>query len=314
MLLRLAFLSLCVCAVQLGCGVPPSVEPDSGAGPQPNASEPAPFDGGRLGDAGFEPVDAGTHGPMDAGPADAGPNAQVDAGPGDAGPLAARPVTLCLTGACPLFTVNCSSNDQFTEVCEHLAGLDAGVVASSSGHTFATYPVENAATVMAPLFAALDRNHDGAVNATDGPVDLNLLGFSWGGKNLGDLTERLTADARIDQATLHVRVVMLDPYQPFKGPVVMAAAVDEAWNFRHATAPSDDCSRRAPLGPYLGLPLQCPVGMPCHDYDFSLTGQSFQGIPGDRVGHCDVALAARDFIFELLLQGHITSPLPPLAR
>ncbi|MDP1827093.1 MAG: hypothetical protein Q8L48_27715 [Archangium sp.] len=256
-------------------------------------------------------IDAGAidAGAIDAGAVDAG---AVDAGALDAGP-AFRPVTICLTGACPDLGANCSSNQYFTDICDELALGDAGVVRSSSGTTFATAVDTDAASVAGPLFLALDRNGDNQVNQLDGPIVLNILGFSWGGKNVEDLANRVTTDSRIDQTVLYSRVVVLDAFQPFNnGAVTMPVGLDEAWSFRHSVAPSGDCSNAAPLGPYLGLRLACAAGQSCRDHDFSLAPTTFfNGLSGSSIGHCDVPFAARPYVLDLVARGQTTTPLPP---
>ena len=224
-------------------------------------------------------------------------------------------MTICLTGACSDLGANCGSNYDFTQLCDQLGALDAGLVRSTSGSTFATAVATDAQAVVAPLFAALDRNGDNAITDLDGPVDLNIVGFSWGGVNAGDLATRLANDPRIHQASLFERVIILDGYQPILSldPVIsMPAAVDAAWSFRHSVAPSSDCSNLAPLGPYKGRRLGCPSTQACRDFDFSLApAQVFNGLAGRDIGHCDVARAATPYVLELLMRGHLSSALPP---
>lgn len=265
-------------------------------------------------DAGAADAGAADAGPFDAGNLDAG---LVDAGPADAGPAdagpALRPVTICLTGACSDLGANCSSNQYFTDLCDELALRDAGVVRSSSGTTFATAFDTDAASVAGTLFLALDRNGDNQVNQLDGPIVLNILGFSWGGANVEDLANRVTTDSRIDQSGLRSRVVILDAFQPFNnGAVTMPVGLEEAWSFRHSVASSSDCSNGAPLGPYLGLRLACAAGQRCSDHDFSLAPTTFfNGLSGSSIGHCEVPFAARQYVLDLVTRGQTTTPLPP---
>lgn len=226
---------------------------------------------------------------------------------------ARRPVTVCLTGACSDLSANCGSNQGFTDICDALAALDAGIVRSSSGTTFATALSNNASTVAGPLFTALDKNGDNKVDALDGLIDLNILGFSWGGKNSDDLANRVVTDTRIDRSVIHSRVIVMDGYQPFETKVAIPAGIDRAWSFRHSVAPATDCSNGAPLGPYLGLRLACASGQQCSDYDFSIapSTQTFNGYHASNIGHCDVPYAAHDFVMSLVLTGQPGSNLPP---
>lgn len=277
-------------------------------------------DGGLNSDAGST-TDGGLHTDAGAGvdaghPPDAGFDAgsTLDAGPGvDAG--SRRPVTICLTGACTDLSANCGSNAYFTQLCDELEARDAGLVRSSTGTTFATALEVTAQAVAAPLFAALDRNGDQAVNALDGPIDLTIVGFSWGGENSGDLAARVLADSRIDQTSLTRRVIIIDGFQPsfLSNPsITIPAGVDEAWSFRHSSAPATDCSNGALFGPYLGHRPGCLPHQRCSDYDFSLAPTGvFNGLTGQSIGHCDAPRAAAPYVLELVTRHQLTTPLPP---
>lgn len=224
-----------------------------------------------------------------------------------------RRVVVCLTGAVDQTS---GSNQGFSQLCDGLSPGTEIVRASSGGSSYsswATFPSTGAGqAVTNATFAALDRNADQQVNAADGPITLTIVGFSWGGVNAGDLATQLGNRASINHTHLRMRLIILDAYQPTSSGVSVAAAVDEAWSFRHRTTPSGDCSAGAPLGPYRGVRLRCAAGRPCSDYDFSAAPtQIFNGYPGSSVGHCEVPTAATPYVRELVLQDAIMTPLPP---
>ncbi|MBL8955203.1 MAG: hypothetical protein JNK82_30790 [Myxococcaceae bacterium] len=220
-----------------------------------------------------------------------------------------RTVVACLTGA---VDESSPSNTGFTELCAALAAGGATLVRSGSNATWSTFPATNGDAVIQPVFAALDTNLDGAFTIADGPTELNLIGFSWGGINAGKLASKLAADVRIDHAALFVRLVLLDAYQPLVFSVSAPAAIDAALNFRHSQTPAGDCSSGVPLGPYRGVRLACASAQRCSDFDFSLaTNQTFNGLWGSQVGHCEVPDAARLLVTDLVLTGATARPLPP---
>lgn len=296
---------------------------DAGASVDAGASfDAGGADAGALEDAGSivqRPADAGAHdagGLVDAGVLDSGRLVDaglLDAGAPDAGPPLRR-VVVCLTGA---VDQNSGSNADFSQLCDQLASQFT-VVRSCSGATcfssFATFPSTSAGTAVTnATFAALDTNQDQRVNEADGPTSLTIVGFSWGGVNGGDLASRLSSDSRIDQASLGLRLVLLDAYQAFVSGVSVASNVDDAWSFRHTVVPQGDCSSGAPLGPYRGVRLRCAAGRPCFDHDFSAAPTTlFGGLPGSAIGHCEVPRAASSYVFQLVQSGAITSAPPTI--
>jgi hypothetical protein len=247
-------------------------------------------------------VDAGVE--FDSGVSDAG---RTDAGIGSG--IVIRIVTMCLTGA---VDQSSASNDSFTAICNELDAKDSGVVRSGMNTTFATFPNANADNLVAPLFAALDKNGDAQANALDGPTQLNLIGFSWGGVNAGSLSTKISTDVRINQNWLYTRLIILDAYQVGVSKVTAPPTVDQSFSFRHSIAPSNDCSAGVFLGPYKGARLACASTQLCFDYDFSLAPNvSFNNILGRNVGHCDVPLAAHRYVVDLVTKGMMTTAPPP---
>lgn len=295
-----------------GCGPEDALGGDAGAdASMAGADGGSGTDGGSVGsgtDAGV--ADAGTAGALDAGPLDAGVS-PVDAGRPDAG-RPSRLVTVCLTGAVDQTS---GSNDYFSDICDELLALDAGVVKSCSGSTcyssFATFPSDTADAVLEPVIAALDENHDGRVTAADGPTTLNVIGFSWGGVNAADLSSRVRADSRVAPAAFTHRLIVMEAYQLGVSGVPVPQGVDGAWSFRRSVVPSTDCSSGAFLGPYVGVPIRCASSQRCFDYDFSLAPNTFfNGFYGRDVGHCAVPRAAHPYVVDLALRG-ATSRTPP---
>lgn len=313
---RLSLLAVCLTAV--ACNPPPGEEHGGLDASFTHEGNDAGFDAGSpdaaLADAGSPDSGLLDGGPPDAGPFDGGtfdaglPDAgHLDAGPPDAG--VARKVTVCLTGA---VDQSSGSNADFGALCDRLGPLGGGLVRSGTHSSWATFPNANADAVKPAVMSALDANHDGMVNAADGPVVLNLIGFSWGGINAGHLATSLAGDSRITQSAVFMRLIILDAYQPLVSTVLAPTAADEAFSFRHTVASSGDCSKSAPLGPYLGARLRCPTSQRCFDYNFSAApGSVFNGIAGSQVGHCDVPRAAEPYIVQLVTSGTIHSALPP---
>lgn len=290
--------------------------PDAGLMAHDAGADAGSVDAGVISDAGLL-VDAGVVDlPRDAGSPDAG--VLLDAGPTDSGVpdagLPLRRVVVCLTGAVDQTS---GSNADFSQLCDQLAAQFT-VVRSCSGATcfnsFATFPSTNAgAAVTNATFDALDTNQDQRVNAADGRTALTIVGFSWGGVNGGDLASRLSSDSRIDHASLELRLVLLDAYQPLVTGVQVAPNVDDAWSFRHTVVPQGDCSSGAPLGPYRGVRLRCAAGRSCFDHDFSSAPATlFGGLPGSTIGHCDVPRAAGSYVLQLVRSGAISAPPPSI--
>jgi hypothetical protein len=209
-------------------------------------------------------------------------------------------VTVCLTGA---INQQSSSNDAFTSLCTdpRVQGLVQSCGALGCESTFSTFPTTNAQAVYPSLFAAMDLNHDGFVDAADPPCALDLIGFSWGGVNAVDLANRYVSDSRVSAARTVTHLALLDPYQPLSSKLTIPSRVDATAEFRHSIAPSSDCSNTAPLGPYFGIELHCTAGQTCVDYNYSLSPSAlFGAFSGAAVGHCDVPAVAHEPVIEFL--------------
>lgn len=216
-------------------------------------------------------------------------------------------VSLCLTGA---VDQNSNSNAAFQSICEHedIPGLVEDCEREGCYSSFDSFLDGTHRTIYPALFAALDTNGDGRLDDQDERCELNLLTFSWGGPAALKIADRLATDERV--AAPHERItrlLMLDPYRP-NTTLSLPDNVDKARVWRQSASPADDCSRWSVGGPYRGLPLDCPPEADCQDVDISaleddvlLTSRrDIVAIEPDQVGHCEVALVARDWMMGAL--------------
>jgi pimeloyl-ACP methyl ester carboxylesterase len=130
-----------------------------------------------------------------------------------------------------------------------------------------------------PAFGAL--NEKGAY--------IHLVGFSWGGKNISDIAERLRKDLRVSASHSIVKaMVLFDPYQPQAWQVNVPNNVRNAWVYRQSETTDGDCSMTVSLGfGFNGLEphVKSPASTHCAQYDLD----RFLG----EVGHCDTPSVAR---------------------
>jgi pimeloyl-ACP methyl ester carboxylesterase len=245
--------------------------------------------------------------PSDGGTTDA-------AKPDASGPAFTCDVSLCLTGAS---TRSDGSNSAFNVICDG-PEVPSVVKSCDSGgcyNTFNSFLVAVSA-IYPSLFAALDTTKDGKVDAADAACRVNILGFSWGGVAAVSLAQTFLADANVDASRRQVaRLVVMDPYQP-SATITVPAGVVSFWELRHSIASSSDCSKSAPLGPYLGVRPHCAAGQDCRDYDYSLAPtaafptDSGGTMLGGAVGHCDVPFLAAPVV-RALFSGKTPTSLPP---
>jgi hypothetical protein len=156
--------------------------------------------------------------------------------------------------------------------------------------------------VLDVIVAALDTNHDGKVTAADAPVDLTLVGYSWGGFNAHDITKTILTDRRFapERKTVH-RFVALDAYRTDgiatpRNEMRVPANVTFFEAFRHTRAPAGDCSIIVPgfVGPFTGREPLCTGTTECKDYDYSLDPATIQ------VDHCEVVARSAPFVTEIV--------------
>ena len=227
-------------------------------------------------------------------------------------------ITLCLTGAMNHQT---PSNTFFREMCEdpRIEGVHFdchGEVCNSTFDSFLQFPL---LTVYPALTDALDRNGDGRVDGQDPVCHVNLIGFSWGGVNALSVAGHLNRDQSIPKSHRRVRhAVLLDAFQPLSaGRMTVPENVDSVLSMRHSIAPDDDCSRGAPLGPYLGFAPRCGSGQDCQDYDYSLAPETLfrdargWSVWGDGIGHCHVPGVAHENVVSFVNDRPMTDRLPP---
>jgi hypothetical protein len=201
---------------------------------------------------------------------------------------------------------------EIAEICKRLPGL----VRDDWNQRDSAYPFfqwdSSLSHVMDVLVAELDTNHDGRVTSADERVDLNVVGYSWGGFNARDLIVRIAWDSRfaIDRRTV-ARFVAVDPYRTDlvvvpKGWLTVPSTVQEFYEVRHSVAPPDDCSRVIPglLGPFTGRDPRCTGSTKCRDFDYSAAAAT-RG-----VDHCEVPAVARAAVLAIVA-GRAPTGLPP---
>lgn len=226
----------------------------------------------------------------------------VDAGVDAATPACRR--TVCLTGA---IDHESDANVGFRAICESnlVTGRIDDCRSGTCKSTFGTFPSNVTTEVWNVVFAALDTNGNGKLDAVE-TCELDLLGFSWGGVNAVDLARRMFEDDRVAPTWKVTRLVLLDPFQPYAS-ITVPPNVSRSFELRHSVAPPGDCSNTGPLGPYLGIPATCAAGQACRDFDFSKSPDvTFGGIRGSAVGHCDVPAAARANVAQILRDQPLT--------
>jgi len=202
-------------------------------------------------------------------------------------------------------------NSEFGALCKAMPGL----VHDAAGHD-AAYPFfrwnSNVDHALDVLVVALDTNHDGVVTNMDTPVDLNVVGYSWGGFNARDLIAKIATDHRFSPSRHGVaRFIALDPYRTddlvfAKVEMDVPANVGTLWEFRHTVAPKDDCSRIAwgLVGPFTGRTPECTGSTVCHDFDFSLQAATVN------VDHCGVPAHATRPVLEIVRNQPLTGTPP----
>lgn len=202
-------------------------------------------------------------------------------------------------------------NAEFGALCKALPGL----VHDAAGHD-AAYPFfrwnSNVDHALDVLVAALDTNHDGFVTNMDTAVDLNVVGYSWGGFNARDLVAKIATDRRFSPSRHGVaRFIALDPYRTDdlifrKAEMDVPANVGTLYEFRHTVAPKEDCSRIAwgLIGPFTGRNPECTGSTVCHDYDYSLMPATVN------VDHCGIPSHATRPVLQLV-RGQAMTNLPP---
>jgi hypothetical protein len=202
-------------------------------------------------------------------------------------------------------------NEDLADLCRSLPHLIRDVEGWDAAYPFFRWNADLAHAVDV-IAAALDTDGDGAVTSSDADMELNVVGFSWGGFDARDVIARIQDDARFsDERKSVARFFALDPYQTvalaFPRRVMQVPAnVATLYEFRHTVAPSDDCSRVIPwlVGPFTGREPECTGDTACNDYDYSAAASTAD------VDHCGVPAAATHAIRELIA-GREPDDLPP---
>jgi hypothetical protein len=205
-------------------------------------------------------------------------------------------------------------NSALGALCVRLPNLVQDVVGPDGAYPFFRWSsdIDHALDV---LVSSLDTDRDGGVTSADRDVDVNVVGFSWGGFNARDLIEKMASDRRFSPTRRRVaRFFALDPYRTdalvfAKRVVDVPANVDELWEFRHTMAPEGDCSRLAGglIGPFTGRAPRCTDKTVCHDFDYSLEPAT------KNVDHCEIPAYAAPHILRIV-SGEVLTGLPQERR
>jgi hypothetical protein len=206
-----------------------------------------------------------------------------------------RGVTVCFAGAYrgpdPLAT---TGNPELAAMCEQMPGL-----IRAEHYPFFTFTQRPEGTVLSAVLRALDTNHDGRLNDADEQVELNVVGYSWGGFNAYSFIKAWNESPRVPANRKAVaRYFAIDAFRPDALMVDtvrlhVPANVQSFWSFRHSVAPATDCSVGSAMGPYTGRTPLCQRSTVCTDYDYSLAPET------TGLGHCDIPAAADEAILAL---------------
>ncbi|MCB9653996.1 MAG: hypothetical protein H6729_07715 [Deltaproteobacteria bacterium] len=246
-------------------------------------------------------------------------------------PNASCQVTLCMgdgddrdAGANPELRALCAKLPGLVSDCSDDDGVAGEGVAQDGGESacFSAFDGFDLANASAALFKALDRNHDGVVDESDESCTVSLVGYAWGGMNIQEVARRYLQNPKVQPARARVdRMVVIDPYKPVLTETFdVPPGVQKFWEYRHSVAPATDCSRSAPLGPYLGKPPRCGPGTTCRDYDYSLSSASAFSTPfgnylGADVGMCSIVHVAFEAAVHNVVVGddYESAPLKQIA-
>lgn len=199
-------------------------------------------------------------------------------------------VTICFSGrSLGNDPYRSGGNPELGALCAKLPSLVRDTRGRDAAYPFFRWnsDVDHAVDV---LVANLDTDGDGAVTSADRDVDINVVGFSWGGFNALDLIEKVGEDPRFSATRRRVaRFFALDPYRTdalvfARRTLEVPPYVDELWEFRHTIAPEQDCSLMfgGLIGPFTGRNPRCTGHTVCHDFDYSLNPST------SSVDHCAI--------------------------
>ena len=224
-------------------------------------------------------------------------------------------VTMCLTGA---INHSSGSNSRFRNLCEdpRIPGRIPDCRSGKCYSTWGSFTQSPKRDLLPGLVDALDTNGDGYVNDRDQACQVNLVGFSWGGVNAVELARAFALSDKVSGSRATVdRLIVMDAFQPFRSETLKVPVnVSMARNYRHSVAPTENCSRWAPLGPYRGFPLRCPSWQSCREYDYSMDPGGLYRSPygqyrGRNVDHCTVPAVSHEAVI-----GDLTSKASKHAR
>ena len=226
--------------------------------------------------------------------------------------------TVCFAGATLGPPRETGGISELETLCDRLPGLIRDVPGgpdASFGFFQWTTPISH---VLDVLVKTLDTNRDGIVTNTDAPVNLLLVGYSWGGFNARDAADAIDGDQRFSplRKVVH-RLISLDAYKTDyaifpRADLRVPKNVRFFESFRHSIAPADECSLLfyGLVGPFTGRVPYCTGTTVCKDYDFSKAAATAG------VDHCDVPSASEDLVVSLALGTPLgaTPPAIPVKR
>lgn len=222
-------------------------------------------------------------------------------------------VSICMAGAVRRTD---GANPPLSAFCSELPGLVRDCSTSPCDPLYTMGGVDKA---FEDLIDALDKNHDGRVNAKDPACKIHIVGYSWGGKNAQILARKLIEDMRVSKERSQVdQLIVFDPYIPLN-TLHVPKGVKKFWEYRHSSSPKNDCSQSGVLGtgPYVGIVPTCDASVRCRDYDFSLdrerTYDPFNSWPlrGEQIDHCTVVNAALYYAAYNIIHDEDAPDAPP---
>lgn len=200
-------------------------------------------------------------------------------------------------------------NRHLSESCRRMSGV---VKRCEGERCQSLWPVADWSVAFDAVIASLDKDGDGRYGDEDPACELNVVGWSEGGRFAAlDVPRALREDGRVSDARARVQnMVLIAPLgsrdegegsEDAEPQLRIPDNVAKAWIYRHTKTPPQDCSLSwEPEGEALLSPAPvCAEGTQCWDYDYSFDPSlAFKSSTGARagsvIGHCNiVAVAAK---------------------
>jgi hypothetical protein len=221
-------------------------------------------------------------------------------------------VTICLAGA---FKRTDGANPYLDKFCGKLPGLIKDCMIKPCSNLFTFSNVFGTEKI---LIEHLDTNKDGKVDYKDDEFIINLVGYSWGGVNAATLAALFIKNSKVAPSRKKIdHLITIDPFSPMKKAVIIPNGVIKHWSYRHSNSPGDDCSSKAPMGPYKGLPSICKsASTVCKQYDYSLksTIKYYSNFSSSQIGHCTIVRACAASIMYNIRNSKDDVNVPPTVK